>query len=107
VRREVQAYGKGLETKLEVLCLNKSDLMSPGDMERKRRAVAEVAGVNVMFMSGEQGDGVTEVLRAITAALAQWRRENRPAVVADPNVVRAQERREEPEGLPTEGGWAP
>jgi GTP-binding protein len=107
VRREIAAYGQGLERKYEVLVLNKVDLMSPGDMERKRRAVAEVAGVNVMFMSGEQGDGVTEVLRAITAALAQWRRDNRPAVVADPNVVRAQERREEPEGLPTEGGWAP
>lgn len=107
VRREITAYGHGLENKYEVLVLNKSDLMSPGDMERKRRAVAEVAGVNAMLMSGEQGDGVDDVLRALSAALTQWRREHPPTVIADTEAVRAQELREEPERLPTERGWAP
>jgi GTP-binding protein len=107
VRREIEAYGHGLESKYEVLVLNKSDLMSPGDTERKRRAVAEVSGVNAMMMSGEQGDNVENVLRALSYALAQWRAEHPPTVIADTEAVRAQERREEPEGLPTERGWAP
>ena len=107
VRREIEAYGHGLEHKYEVLVLNKSDLMSPGDTERKRRAVAEVSGVNAMMMSGEQGDNVESVLRALAAALAQWRAEHPPTVVADTEAVRAQERMQEPERLPTERGWAP
>jgi GTP-binding protein len=107
VRREIEAYGQGLEHKYEVLVLNKVDLMGPGDMERRRRAIAEVAGVTSMLMSGEQGDGVDDVLRALSAALAQWRLENPPTVIADTEAVRAQERLQEPEGLPTERGWAP
>jgi GTP-binding protein len=107
VRREIEAYGHGLEHKYEVLVLNKIDLMSPGDMERKRRAVAEVSGVQAMLMSGEQGEGVDDVLRALAATLAQWRRDHPPAVVGDTEAVRAAERKQEPERLPTERGWAP
>ncbi|MBP6011643.1 MAG: GTPase ObgE [Alphaproteobacteria bacterium] len=107
VRREVEAYGQGLENKVEILCLNKADLMSPGDFERKRRALAEVAGVNPMMMSGEQGEGVTEVLRAIAGTLDQLRRENPPAFHSDPEGVRIQERQAPADGLPTERGWTP
>jgi GTP-binding protein len=107
VRREITAYGHGLDQKLEIIGLNKADLMSPGDMERKRRALLEVAGVNAMMLSGEQGDGVTEILRAVAAALAQCRLENPPPFQSDPHAVRAAEGRPEPEGLPTERGWAP
>jgi GTP-binding protein len=106
VRREIEAYGQGLEHKYEVLVLNKTDLMGPGDMERRRRAIAEVAGVTAMLMSGEQGEGVEDVLRALAAALAQWRREHQPTYLADTEAVRAQEREQRPE-LPTERGWAP
>ncbi|MFM9864215.1 MAG: GTPase, partial [Micropepsaceae bacterium] len=107
VRREIEAYGQGLESKLEILVLNKADLMSSGDVERKRRALAEVAGVNAMMMSGVQGDGVTEVLREIAVALAYHRRDNPEAFRADPDGVRLIERQDEPEGLPTERGWTP
>jgi GTP-binding protein len=107
VRREVEAYGQGLENKLEILVLNKADLMNSGDVERKRRALAEVAGVNAMMMSGEQGEGVNEVLREIAVALAYHRRDNPNAFRSDPDGVRAIERQDEPDGLPTDRGWAP
>jgi len=81
--------------------------MSPGDMERKRRALAEVSGIDAMMMSGEQGEGVTEVLQTLAAALAYCRSDKPAAYQADPAAVRAQERRDEPEELPTERGWAP
>jgi GTPase involved in cell partitioning and DNA repair len=107
VRREIEAYGQGLETKLEVLVLNKADLMSSGDVERKRRALAEVSGVNAMMMSGEQGEGVTEVLRELALALAYHRRDNPGTFRSDPDGVRQIERQDDGDGLPTERGWAP
>jgi GTP-binding protein len=107
VRRELTAYGHGLDNKIEIVGLNKADLMSPGDMERKRRALVEGAGVHAMMLSGAQGDGVMEILRAVAAALAQSRAETPSAIQADAAAVRAQERREQPDDLPTERGWAP
>ena len=107
VRNEITAYGHGLENKFEVVGLNKIDLMSSGDMERKRRALAEIAGVVALPLSGEQGVGLTEILRELAAAIADARRENPPAYHADPEAVRALERQEEPEGPPTERGWSP
>jgi GTP-binding protein len=107
VRREIEAYAQGLENKLEILVLNKADLMNSGDVERKRRALAEVAGVNAMMMSGEQGEGVNEVLREIAVALAYHRRDNPAAFRSDPDGVRLIERQDDPEGLPTERGWTP
>ena len=68
------------------------DLMSPGDMERKRRALVEVAGVDAMMLSGEQGDGVDRSLAR--AGRRRWRnaaRRQPPPVIADPEAVRAQE----------------
>ena len=107
VRREIEAYGQGLEHKAELVVLNKADLMTPGDVERKRRALAEAAGVNPMMMSGEQGIGITEVLRAIAAMLDHIRRENPPAYQSDPEGVRIQERQVPTGGLPTDRGWTP
>src|SRR5262249_15626237 len=104
VRREIAAYGQGLDHKLEIIGLNKVDLMSPGDMERKRRALLEVTGVQAMLLSGEQGEGVTEVLRVCAAALAHARAEKPPAFHSDPEAVRAQEGLAEPEEMPTERG---
>jgi GTP-binding protein len=107
VRREIEAYGQGLETKLEVLVLNKADLMTSGDVERKRRALAEVSGVNAMMMSGELGEGINEVLREIALALAYHRRDNPGTFRSDPDGVRQLERQDDTEGLPTERGWTP
>jgi GTPase len=107
VRRELTAYGQGLDHKIEIVGLNKVDLMSPGDMERKRRALVEGAGVNPMMLSGAQGDGVMEILRTVAAALAQCRLESPSTIQADAAAVRAQERLDQPEDMPTERGWAP
>lgn len=108
VRKEITAYGHGLEHKYEVIGLNKVDLMSSGDMERKRRVLAELAGVTALPLSGEQGLGLTEVLRALVHAIAEARRENPPPFHADPEAVRELERQQDPDDAPpTERGWAP
>jgi GTP-binding protein len=107
VRKEITAYGHGLENKREVVGLNKVDLMSSGDMERKRRVLAELAGVTPLPLSGEQGVGLTEVLRALAKAIAEERRDNPPAFQADPGSVREMERQGDDEGPPTSKGWSP
>lgn len=107
VRREITAYGQGLENKVEIIGLNKMDLMTPGEVERKRRALADAAGIQALLLSGEHGYGVNEILRAVAYAIMQCRIDNPSAYQADTAAVRAQERADEPEGLPTERGWSP
>jgi hypothetical protein len=60
-----------------------------------------------MPLSGEQGLGLTEILRALASAIADARRDNPPAYHADPQAVRELEQMEEQEVLPTERGWSP
>jgi GTP-binding protein len=107
VRNEISAYGHGLDTKREIIGLNKVDLMSSGDMERKRRVLAELAGVTALPLSGEQGVGITEVLRALAKAIDEVRRENPPPYHADPQSVRETESLEESDAPPTSKGWSP
>jgi GTP-binding protein len=107
VRKEITAYGHGLENKMEIVGLNKVDLMSSGDMERKRRVLAELAGVTALPLSGEQGVGLTEILRTLVHAITEARRENPAAFHADPQSVRELERQDGEDGPPTSRGWAP
>ena len=107
VRNEIAAYGHGLETKREIVGLNKVDLMSSGDMERKRRVLSELSGVTPLPLSGEQGVGLTEVLRALARTIEEVRRENPPPYLADPQSVRETEALGEDDAPPTSKGWSP
>ena len=73
VRREISAYGQGLDDKVEIIGLNKIDLMNPGEIERKRRVLTEVTSSPVLTLSGEQGDNVMEILRALITEITQCR----------------------------------
>ena len=107
VRKEITAYGNGLENKFEIIGLNKVDLMNSSDMERKRRMLADLTGVVSLPLSGEQGVGLTEILRALVKAIGDVRRANPTVHHADPEAVRALERQDEPDEPPTTRGWAP
>ena len=107
VRNEITAYGHGLDAKREIIGLNKVDLMSSGDMERKRRVLAELAGVTALPLSGEQGVGITEVLRALAKAIEEVRRENPLPYHADPQSVREIEGLADEDAPPTSKGWSP
>ena len=107
VRNEITAYGHGLENKVEVIGLNKVDLMSSGDMERKRRVLADISGAIALPLSGEQGVGLTEVLRSLLKSINEARTASPPAFHADPEAVRALERDDDQDSPPTVRGWAP
>jgi GTP-binding protein len=73
VRREISAYGQGLDDKVEIIGLNKIDLMSPGEIERKRRVLTDITNSPVLTLSGEQGDNVMEILRELITEIGQCR----------------------------------
>jgi hypothetical protein len=81
--------------------------MNSGDMERKRRVLADISGAIVLPLSGEQGVGLTEVLRSLLKSITEARTASPPAFHADPEAVRALERDGDQDSPPTVRGWAP
>ena len=67
VRRELKAYGHGLERKPEILALNKIDALAPEEIEAKRAKLARAARKTVHLVSGAAGTNVQPVLRLLLA----------------------------------------
>jgi GTP-binding protein len=65
VRDELAAYGGGLADKPEVVALNKTDALREQDIGDIRSRLAEVAGQDVLAISGVSGRGVTDAMRAL------------------------------------------
>ena len=65
VRGEIEAYGGGLASKAEILCLNKIDALSAEEREERRLALEAACGGAVRTISGVSGEGVSAVLREI------------------------------------------
>jgi GTP-binding protein len=72
---ELEAYGEGLSEKPRVLGLNKVDARSPEEADAAAAVLEEASGMTVHRLSGATGQGVTEVLRALRAAIAEAREE--------------------------------
>jgi GTPase len=72
---ELAAYGEGLAEKPRVLGLNKVDALAPEEADAAAAVLEEASGLPVHRLSGATGQGVTEVLRALRAAIAEAREE--------------------------------
>jgi GTP-binding protein len=83
VRRELEAYGEGLEDKSEILALNKIDALTPEEQKAKKKALEKVSKAKVRLVSGVAGHGVTEVLRE-AYALVQAKKGELAAEAAGP-----------------------
>jgi len=77
VRAELEAYGAGLGSKPEILCLNKTDAMTKHEVGVRRAALERVSGRKVHLLSGATGEGVPEIVRALMNAIAEARRDAR------------------------------
>jgi GTP-binding protein len=64
IRGELGAYGGGLDTKPELIVLNKTDTMTPREISSRKAALAKASGAPVMTISAAGHIGVDEVLRA-------------------------------------------
>ena len=78
IRRELEAYGHGLEEKPEIIALNKIDAIPKGTVTRKLQALAKASGKKVYAISGVSGEGVNEVLRALGEQIAKHRKRLAP-----------------------------
>jgi len=68
---ELDAYGGILAGKPRVTVLNKVDALLDEEVDEKRAALEQATGGAVMVMSGVSHQGVTEVLRALRAEIAE------------------------------------
>ncbi|HKD23612.1 MAG TPA: hypothetical protein VKB71_16465, partial [Rhizomicrobium sp.] len=78
IRRELEAYGHGLEEKPEIIALNKIDAIPKATVTRKLQALAKASGKKVYALSGVSGEGVNEVLRALGEQIAKNRKRLAP-----------------------------
>ena len=77
VRDELEAYGAGLDDKLEVIALNKTDTIDAELTAALADELAAESGAPVLPVSGITGDGVEAVLDAIVERLGR-RAESEP-----------------------------
>jgi GTP-binding protein len=75
IRRELAAYGAGLEEKTEILALNKIDAMSDDLIEERAEALQAAAGRPVLRLSGVTGAGRDAVLDLLLSAIRDARAE--------------------------------
>lgn len=73
VRAELAAYGGGLETKPEVVALNKVDALTEAERDERGKTLAAAAGGEVLFTSGASRAGIDAGLRRLWQAISAAR----------------------------------
>jgi len=66
VRRELAAYGHGLADKPEIVAISKTDAADADQVAAIQTRLATAAGSRALGVSSVSGEGVTEVLRALS-----------------------------------------
>ena len=65
IRKELKAYGAGLEDKPEIIGLNKADAISPDELKTKLQKLKRAAKRPIHVLSGVSGEGIEDVKRAL------------------------------------------
>ncbi|MEW7007922.1 GTPase ObgE [Lentilitoribacter sp. EG35] len=65
VRHELEAYGKGIVDKLEIVALSQIDILDDETKAEKLAALAEASGKEVREISAIVGTGMTDILREL------------------------------------------
>jgi GTP-binding protein len=68
VRAELAAYGHGLDEKLEIVALSKTDAMTPEQIKEQAARLKRAAKKPPLVLSAHSGAGVREALRTVLAA---------------------------------------
>ncbi len=80
VRAEIEAYGRGVPEKPEVVCLTKADLVAGDELVAKRRALAAATGAPVEAISAAARTGLDALLARLGRELARGRAPEAEAV---------------------------
>ncbi|HAW33690.1 MAG TPA: GTPase ObgE, partial [Alphaproteobacteria bacterium] len=65
IRKELKLYSPALAQKREIVVLNKTDALTPEEIDEKAKALQKACRKKPMLMSGAAHAGTTEVLRAL------------------------------------------
>ena len=82
VRDELEAYGHGLNSKAEIVGLNKIDAMTKEAVAEKCQSLITAGAQTVLSLSGAAKMGTDEILRALLTHIMGRRTINGPAEVA-------------------------
>jgi GTP-binding protein len=84
VRAELEAYGKGLEDKLEVLALSQCDTVPEEERNEKLKLLSRVGNQTALALSSATREGVEETLRAMISHVETAREADAPEKEAEP-----------------------
>ncbi len=84
VRAELEAYGKGLEDKLEVLALSQCDTVPEEERNEKLKLLSRVGNQTALALSSATREGVEETLRAMISHVEAAREADAPEKEAEP-----------------------
>jgi GTP-binding protein len=73
IHRELEAYGHGLDDKLEIIGLNKADAVPADELAKKKQKLKRASKREVLVLSGATGKGVPETLSALLAVIKATR----------------------------------
>jgi GTP-binding protein len=82
VRQELLAYGHDLADKPEIVALNKVDALMPDQLREQKARLKRAAKMTPLVLSGATGEGVPEVLRALTKVIDRAKEGVAPAAEA-------------------------
>jgi len=71
VRRELKAYGGGIERKKEIVALSKCDSLSDDEIEAKAEALKKAARKKPLILSAVSGQGMKEALFALVREITR------------------------------------
>ena len=73
VRGELDAYGQGLEDKVEIVALSKADAVTPEMLKDQKARLKRAAKREPLILSAASGQGVDTVLRAVRTIIDEAR----------------------------------
>ncbi|WP_300301056.1 GTPase ObgE [Ferrovibrio sp.] len=80
IRKELKAYGGGLDKKPEIIGLNKIDALSPDELKEKMTRLKRSAKRPVLALSGVSGEGIDAAVSQLYAVIAEAREAEKAAV---------------------------
>jgi GTP-binding protein len=78
VRRELDAYGHGLEEKPEIVALSKVDAVDPDTLKQQLARLKRASKRTPLILSAVSGQGIPEALRALLGIIDEARRSEEP-----------------------------
>lgn len=69
IRAELDAYGHGLEDKIEIVALSKIDAVTPEILKEQKAKLKRAAKKEPLLVSAASNKGVTEILRALAVII--------------------------------------